>query len=279
MDHMRISGPEQSVAPGPKPAEIEGGKAAAKPAGGADGRVDGRPNDQLRKIFCRPGVVSQAGGSAYIEVGNTKIVAACYGPRDLLRTREYSASGKLSCEFKYAPFACKNRRSYIQDDEERELSVAITQALSHAVRLDQYPKSLIDIYITVLENDGSDLAAAITCASMALADAGIEMYDLVAGCTMVEVGGQVVLDPTVEELQGSNHALTIAYMPAFDEVSGVVQSGEMNLNIFSEAVQACVAGCAQVNLVQQTSLRTANEGGDGSDEAMASTKDSAAMNL
>ena len=43
--------------------------------------------------------------------------------------------------------------------------------------------------------------------------------------------------------------------------------------------QACVAGCAQVNLVQQTSLRTANEGGDGSDEAMASTKDSAAMNL
>jgi len=39
----------------------------------------------------------------------------------------------------------------------------------------------------VLENDGttSCLAAAITCASVALADAGIEMLDLVAACSAV----------------------------------------------------------------------------------------------
>ena len=31
----------------------------------------------------------------------------------------------------------------------------------------------------------SALAASITCASVALADAGVEMYDLVAGCSVV----------------------------------------------------------------------------------------------
>lgn len=144
------------------------------------------------------------------------------------------------------------------------MSVAVTQALSHAVRLDQYPKSLIDIYITVLENDGSDLAAAITCASMALADAGIEMYDLVAGCTVIAVDGQLLMDPTRDETN-KQHGLTIAYMPAFDEVSGVVQSGEMDFQLFTDAIHAGVAGCAQVNLVQQSCLRAANESGDGAD--------------
>lgn len=31
------------------------------------------------------------------------------------------------------------------------------------------------------------LSAAITCASLALADAGIEMYDLVVGCSAVSI--------------------------------------------------------------------------------------------
>lgn len=45
----------------------------------------------------------------------------------------------------------------------------LSQTLSAAVRLDQYPKSLIDLSILVLEDDGSAFAAAVTCASIALA--------------------------------------------------------------------------------------------------------------
>jgi exosome complex component MTR3 len=49
------------------------------------------------------------------------------------------------------------------------------------------PKSSIDVYVNVLENDGtsSSLAAAISAASVALADAGIEMYDQVAASSIV----------------------------------------------------------------------------------------------
>jgi len=63
----------------------------------------------------------------------------------------------------------------------------IQQAFLPAVRLNLYPKSSIDIYITVIENDGTTacLAAAITCASIALTDAGIQMYDLVAAASAV----------------------------------------------------------------------------------------------
>ncbi len=52
--------------------------------------------------------------------------------------------------------------------------------------LDKYPKSTIDIYILVIESDGGCLPAAITAASMALCNAGIESYDLVPSCSVVE---------------------------------------------------------------------------------------------
>jgi len=46
-------------------------------------RLDGRRADELREIHCKMGVFSQADGSAYIEQGNTKVLAAVYGPHEV----------------------------------------------------------------------------------------------------------------------------------------------------------------------------------------------------
>lgn len=43
----------------------------------------------------------------------------------------------------------------------------------------------MDVHILVLQDDGSSLAAAITCSGLALADAAVPMYDLVVGATKV----------------------------------------------------------------------------------------------
>lgn len=63
----------------------------------------------------------------------------------------------------------------------------VHQALVPAVRLELLPKSTIDVFISVLENDGieSCVAAASIAASAALADAGIEMFGLVVACAAV----------------------------------------------------------------------------------------------
>lgn len=45
----------------------------------------------------------------------------------------------------------------------------------------------------VLQADGGELAVATICASMALADAGIELYDLVTACSVGYCGTQVRL--------------------------------------------------------------------------------------
>ena len=74
---------------------------------------------------------------------------------------------------------------HAQNDEERELSVQLQTALEAAVRLQTFPKANVDIYCLVLESAGADLAVCICAASLALADAGIEMEDMVSACSVV----------------------------------------------------------------------------------------------
>eukprot|EP00037_Helgoeca_nana_P029990 m.366161 g.366161 ORF g.366161 m.366161 type:complete len:279 (-) comp28092_c0_seq12:2147-2983(-) len=236
---------------------VRAGTATAS-ASAAAARARARPADQGRQVYAKTGVVGRARGSAYVECGNTKVTVAVYGPRDLLRTREYLSIGKLDCEFKYAPFSAVERRAHVQDDEEKEAAAMVVEALATSVRLEKYPKSLIDLHVTVLEDDGSVLAAAITCSALALADAGIEMTDLVASASVAVVDGEPVVDPaSAEEGQGGAvPLLTMSYMPGFDEVCGLVQVGEVAADVQERAIQLCVQRCTQIHAVQESCLLT-----------------------
>lgn len=46
-------------------------------------RLDGRRPNELRRIRCKLGVFTQPDGSAYLEQGNTKVLAAVYGPHQV----------------------------------------------------------------------------------------------------------------------------------------------------------------------------------------------------
>lgn len=100
--------------------------------------------------------------------------------------------GQLTCEFKFATFSCRVRRQYQQDNEERDYSCQLQDALEPAVRMvslsqynaytlliillntvgimvhlslslilliclfqDKFPKAQVNVYVTVLQNDGS----------------------------------------------------------------------------------------------------------------------------
>jgi len=47
-------------------------------------RFDGRRPNELRQIRSKIGVYKQADGSAYIEQGNTKVLATVYGPHEVV---------------------------------------------------------------------------------------------------------------------------------------------------------------------------------------------------
>ncbi|XP_074656743.1 exosome complex component MTR3-like [Tubulanus polymorphus] len=267
-DTRRINGPEETFYP-PKFAvgvDIDSKHTLLDENGR---RADDRNHDQLRPVFVQAGVISKAKGSAYIEIGQTKVMCAVYGPRQVARREDFSMNGQLSCELKYATFSTQRRRSHQLDNHDKDMSVIVMETLEPAVCLDKFPKAIVDVFVTVLQDDGSALAAAITCASVALADAEIEMYDIVIGTTVRQTDETMILDPTNEEEYKpqvrncesiNNGMVTIGYLPSLNQISCSALVGQMLLENISQAVKVAVTSCLKIYpVVQKTILESVKQ--------------------
>ncbi|KAI0636882.1 mRNA transport regulator 3 [Trametes polyzona] len=248
-DRRRINGPDESY----QPIFEDDDELIAKWKVG-DPRK-GRAARDIRPIFLTAGLINQANGSAYIETERTKIACAVYGPRQS-KTTVYNEKGRLNVEVKFAPFSCTKRRVPIRDAEDRSVAVQIQQALTAAVRLELLPKSTIDIFVTVIENDGIEgcIAAGSVAASVALADAGIEMLGLVASCSAAVVGDEIWMDPTEEEGKIASGTLVLAGLPALGTITSVWQSGTMSPDQAIKCMELCQECCSDVHTVMAQSL-------------------------
>lgn len=166
--------------------------------------------------------------------------------------------GRLLCDFRRAPFSGRRRRAPPGGGEERELALALQEALEPAVRLGRYPRAQLEVSALLLEDGGSALAAALTAAALALADAGVEMYDLVVGCGLSRAPAPApawLLDPTLLEEERASAGLTVALMPVLNQVAGVLGSGEGGpTESWAEAVRLGLEGCQRLYPVLQQCL-------------------------
>ncbi|CAM9742463.1 unnamed protein product, partial [Phaeothamnion confervicola] len=212
-------------------------------AAAAEERADGRGQYDLRRVFLELGVVGGATGSAYVEFEHTKIVCAVYGPRAETRGGvAFTEEGQLRCDVKYAPFATAGAgRSDARGptDRERELSAQLRDTLQASIQLARLTKSVLDVYCIVLQSDGGEMAAATTCASLALADAGIELFDLVTACSVACVGPTVRMDPTAEEEATCDGVMMVAVMPSSQEVTQWWQRGNLERRVVAAAIELC----------------------------------------
>lgn len=63
-------------------------------------RIDGRREQEIRRIRTRMGLFAKVDGSAYYEQGNTKVVAVVHGPWEAKRNA-LSDVAAINCEFRY----------------------------------------------------------------------------------------------------------------------------------------------------------------------------------
>jgi exosome complex component RRP41 len=165
-------------------------------------RHDGRRFDELRPIRMQVGVLANATGSALVEYGKTKVLAAVYGPREpFQKYMVLPDRAILRVRYHMAPFSTTERKNPAPSRREIELSKVIREALEDIVLLAEYPRTVIDIFIEVLQADGGTRVAGVTAASLALADAGIPMKGLVAGVAVGKINGVLVLD--LDEVEDS----------------------------------------------------------------------------
>ncbi|KAI5866464.1 exoribonuclease [Durotheca rogersii] len=246
-------------------------------------------DNAIRKIFLKTGVTPSASGSAYLEIEDPnatgpsstslKLTCTVHGPRALPRSAPFSPHIILSTHVKYAPFATRQRRGYLRDASERDLGVHLETALRGAIIADRWPKSGVDIIVTIIEGDqnrdspdydgdeGWDvmnvLSGCITVASAAIADAGIDCVDTVAGGVAALVAKDdksppfVVLDPDVAGYHKIFAACCAAYLPTRDEVTNIWFKGQLpgaDAMIYNKMVERSLVACRNANRVLVSAL-------------------------
>lgn len=219
-------------------------------------RIDGRKIDELRSVTIETGVIPNADGSALIEMGNNKIIAGVYGPREMHPKRLSKPNkGVLRVRYHMAPFSVDPRRSPAPSRRDKEISEVMIDAIEPALFLERYPRSVIDVFVEIIQADGGTRCAAVNAAAVALVDAGIPMKDLVAACAAGKIDGKVVLDLGDHEDKKGEADVPIAYMPKLDEITLLQMDGILSTDETIEAIEMAVEGCKTIYEIQREALK------------------------
>ncbi|CBZ50582.1 putative 3' exoribonuclease [Neospora caninum Liverpool] len=206
----------------------------------------------MRTMCLQTHSLAGATGSAFVSVGKTKLNCAVYGPRPNTKAASQDR-GSINLEFKYAPFATTSKGACNERDS-AHLVTLLHQAVNAVVRLDLYRKSTIAVSVLVLEDDGGVISAALTCIGLALADAGIEMLDVLTGASGCAVALEqpdgppricVLLDPDADERRAFADKCTVVdlgYCPAQSSACFIHATGPLLASESGEQVgSVCIS--------------------------------------
>ena len=219
-------------------------------------RSDGRTVDQTRKVTIKAGVLKNADGSAYIEFGDNKILAGVFGPRDVHpKHLANTDTGIIRCRYHMSPFSVTERKHPAPSRREIEIGKVLKEALKPALILEKFPRTVVDVFLEVLQADGGSRCAALAAASVALADAGIPMRDMVSACAAGKVADTIILDVNNEEDQAGQADMPVGYMPNLEQVTLFQLDGVLTPAEYKKCLETAIIGCKQVYEIQKKAIK------------------------
>jgi len=218
-------------------------------------RLSGRAADELRKISIEVGIIKNADGSAIIEFGKNKIIAAVFGPKEVHpKHMMRNDQAIIKCRYHMMPFSTDTRKNPSLSRREIEISKVIREAIQPAIIMEDYPRTAIEVYVEILQSDGGSRCAAINAASVALADAGINMRDLITACAAGKADGKIILDVDDVEDKTGEADMPIAILPNLDTITLFQLDGCLSEEEFKQALDMATNGCKKLYEIQRNAL-------------------------
>ncbi len=218
-------------------------------------RLDGRKPDELRPIRIEAGVLNQANGSAYVEWGGNKVYCGVFGPIECHpRHKQKQDRAIIQARYNMAPFSVHDRKRPGWDRRSTEISLITSNALERVVMLEQFPRAAIRVDMQVIQAHAGTRCAALTAASVALADAGIPMRDIIPSCAAGKVNDTVVLDLNKEEDNFGQADLPIAIVPSTGEIVLLQLDGHLTPDEFDQALDMTIKACHEIHELQRNAL-------------------------
>ncbi len=220
-------------------------------------RLDGRGPNVLRPLTIEASVLKNADGSAYLEWGSNKVLAAVYGPVEAQPKHMADPSKAIiKCRYAMAPFSSLSEHNRSGPNRRAtEISKVVKEVFENVIMLNEFPGSQINIFIEILQSDGGTRAAGITAAAVALASAGIHMKDLVYAVSVGKVGEELILDMNMIEDNYSDSDMPVAVAPRDNSVLLLQMDGSYSKEEFSRAMQMVIEAGKTISKVQRDALR------------------------
>jgi exosome complex component RRP41 len=229
-------------------------------------RSDGRKPSETRPIIAKVGVVPNADGSAIFSFGNTVAIAAVYGPR-LLHPQHMQdpSTAVLRCNYDLLSFSVSDRKKPGPNRRAQEISKVTEWALLPVLDLKEFPNTVIDVQIYIIQADAGTRTAGINAASMALAHAGIPMRDLVCSVAVGKLDKTLVADLTKEEEdfeegEGATD-FAIAKVANSDEFTLLQLDGKIEPETVKEVTKFSAQVCKHIYEAQKKALKDFVEDG------------------
>lgn len=222
-------------------------------------RLDERKFEETREITAKAGVIKKADGSAMFKIGGTTAYAAVYGPRELHpKHLQNPKTGILRCNYNMLPFSGEERVRPGPSRRSKEISMVTEKALLPVVNLEDYPNAVVDVFIELTETDAGSRCAGICAASIALADAGITMKDMVSSMSAGVVDHQIVIDLSgaEEHINDMDVAdIPIAMIPSTEEITLLQGDGKITKEELIQAIQTVKPVLKNIAEIQRKALK------------------------
>ncbi|MBS3132245.1 exosome complex exonuclease Rrp41 [Candidatus Woesearchaeota archaeon] len=223
-------------------------------------RKNKRGFDETRPMEAKVGVIKRADGSAYFKIGNTWAYAAVYGPRNLHpKFLQDPSTGILRCHYNMMPFSGSGERVRPGGSRRsKEISMVTEKALLPVLSLEEFPNTVVDVFIEFPQTEAGSRCAGITAAAMALADAGLAMKDMIAAVSVGRVDDKLVvdLDYSEEAYEGGPVAdIPVAVMPSSGKITLLQMDGLVKKEMLKDLLAKAKAACAKIYEVQKRALK------------------------
>ena len=172
------------------------------------------------------------------------------------------SSDRIDVRYNMAPFSTTDRIRPGFNRRSREISKVTAEALESVVLIERYPRSKIRVEIEILCAEAGTRCVGITAASVALADAGIPMIDMVVGIASGKVEDTVVCDLDKAEDNYGQADLPMGILPNLEEIVFLQMDGDLSMDEMNLAIEYNMAAAKEIHALMVDALRARFDGGE-----------------
>lgn len=235
-------------------------------------RIDGRKDDEIRKIKITRNYISHTEGSVFIEMGNTRIVCTATVEDKVPKFLAGKGSGWITAEYDMIPGSAPQRIIRPQTlgrirGRTHEIQRLIGRSLRSIADLSKIGERTIWIDCDVIEADGGTRTASITGSFIALFDCMHSLVDkkiirempiesFLAAVSVGIVNGNILVDLCFEEDSKAQVDMNVVMNSKKEliEVQSTAEMAPFSREDFDRMMEKAAAAVAEIIDIQKKSL-------------------------